>query len=161
MCSAVCMPSVRWATVMCCLLEASLKLKLSYHLSVFYIAVNMVFHKLTELHWTQLQTTFFLCNQLNSAEDSGLFLYKWEAYFSQLLSTNVSKFVLVRILLCWDNPSTSQVWHNMLMRQQDCCTGVPKAGNNKRTPTMCSFTEVLGVGKSVSMWCDHHLPHAV
>jgi len=35
-------------------------------------------------------------------------------------------FSWAALLLCWDNPSTSQVWHfKMLIRQHDYCTGVP------------------------------------
>ncbi len=42
---------------------------------------------------------------------SKLFLFAQKAYFSQILFTNLSKSVLVTLILCRDYPSTSQVWH--------------------------------------------------
>ncbi len=59
-----------------------------------------------------------------------------------------NKIIKNRTRLCWDIPSTSQVWHiKMLIRQHDYCTGVPKAGHNKRTllshSTMQQMSQVL------------------
>ncbi len=65
------------------------------------------------MSWTKY-LRFFLCTQ--------------KGYFSQILSTNLSKSVLVST-----SPSSSQVWHiKMLIREHDYCTGVPQAGHNKR-----------------------------
>ncbi len=51
-----------------------------------------------------------------------LFLCTQKAYFSQILFINLSKSVLVALLLCRNNPSTSQVCHiKMLIRLHDYC----------------------------------------
>ncbi len=86
---------------------------LEYFIIIILFSKILQFSFCPHLSWAELKDLrLFLCTKISISLK----------YCSQIC-LNLCWWAL---LLCRDNPSTSQVWHiKMLIRQYDYCTGVP------------------------------------